>query len=119
MVEEEGHSIENLSVAWFIEFVFVWFELAVNRHPVMALSRSDVTMFDEAISYLYSVIDAFKSVRIGNGSWKPVHVVQTGLVALTSCTFALFVKSFSFAHLHPHCFANSFMSFQEFERWKS
>jgi hypothetical protein len=39
MVAKEGRPEENLTTAWLIEGLVIWFELMTSRHPVLALSK--------------------------------------------------------------------------------
>jgi hypothetical protein len=82
LVKEEGRNAENLTVAWFIEFVSVWFELCANRHPIMALSKSDEGKFDEVVTHLRNAINVFKGLKVGNGHFKPIQ--RAVILATTS-----------------------------------
>ena len=53
-----------------------------SRHPVVALSRLNPDKYQEAVSFLRSVISVFKSMKIGErGDWKPV---QSGVLMATT-----------------------------------
>jgi hypothetical protein len=82
LVLEEGRCQEpTFTVAWFIDLLALWFEYGANRHPVMALSRRNLENFNAAISLLKNVILVFKSLRIGNGAFKPI---QRGVILATT-----------------------------------
>lgn len=73
-MKEEGWSNENLSAAWFLQLCNGWFDIMSSRYPVVALSRVDPDKHKEAVSFLMSVVTAFKSLKIGErGGWKPVQ----------------------------------------------
>jgi hypothetical protein len=86
LVEEENRDVSNLTVAWFIEVIALWFEYCSNRSRVMALSMENPDKFNAAISHLNDVIDIFSSLKIGKAGsnkfpWKPI---QRGVVLATT-----------------------------------
>ena len=45
LVEKEGYSQDLLTTAWFIETVDHWLDLMSSRHPVLALSKKNLTSY--------------------------------------------------------------------------
>lgn len=80
LVDSEGRSPDVLTTAWFIDVCNRWFDLMSSRHPVMALSKVNLVQYHAAIKSLSDMIKIFKTIKIGNGSWKPV---QTGVILST------------------------------------
>lgn len=86
MVKEHGWHEQVLATAWFIEQVNHWFDLMCSRHPVMALSRHNLTKHEEAVTFLQSFMDMFSRIRIGNGHYKPC---QAGVLLSTTSVLQL------------------------------
>lgn len=53
--------------AWFVPMTNRWFDLMNSRHPGMALSKSQVEKYDEAVVFLNSVIDVVSDLAICKG----------------------------------------------------
>lgn len=61
-----------------------WFEIMTCRHPKLALSHHDETIYTETITFLKDFIDIVNGITVGNGPWKPfqsglIHCTQTAI----------------------------------------
>lgn len=61
------------TTAFFINLVDRWFHLMTNRSRILALSKSNITKYNEAIAHLKKTQQVFCSMLIGKkGHWKPI-----------------------------------------------
>ncbi|XP_039281898.1 uncharacterized protein LOC120350879 [Nilaparvata lugens] len=68
---------EYKTTAWFIDQVERWFKLMTSRHPVNALSKEKLQIYEELIEFLRNFIDLFTRIEVGEKKhWKPS---QTGV----------------------------------------
>lgn len=75
------------TTAFFISFVYRWFQIMTNRSHVLALSKYNLEMYNETIGHLKKSIQVFHSMSIGQkGHWKPV---QSGVIMATESMIEL------------------------------
>lgn len=75
------------TTAFFINLVDRWFHLMTNRSRILALSKSNVTKYNEAIAHLKKTQQVFRSMLIGKkGHWKPI---QSGVIMATESIIEL------------------------------
>ncbi|XP_037568127.2 uncharacterized protein LOC119448999 [Dermacentor silvarum] len=77
---------EAEATAWFFELLWRWYSLMSSRHPVLALSKIDVTKYKEAIATLHLAQHTLRHVKMGTAHWKPS---QAGLLISTSVVLGL------------------------------
>lgn len=78
--------ISHLATAYFIDFMRRWFDLMSSRSVKLALSNINPDKASEAFSFLENSIHFFRSMRAGDGKWKPA---QTGCILTTSAVLNL------------------------------
>jgi hypothetical protein len=82
----ETSSLQALDTAWFISLMNQWFDIMSSRSIKMALSKSDISAYNNARALLQHVITIFSDLSIGDGRWKPV---QSAIIMSTSSVLAL------------------------------
>lgn len=101
-LSDEKQEPSYLTTAWFIAVVNKWFKLMTSRHPVMALSKFNLKVYNETIAFLKEVIDLFQNLEIydkkGKKQWKPI---QTGVIISTT----------SILNLQEELFTNNIFDF--------
>ncbi|KAG0434958.1 hypothetical protein HPB47_018763 [Ixodes persulcatus] len=86
LVENHGWSQDFLTTAWFFEQVNRWFDLMSSRHPVLAISKQNLSSYRNAIEFLTKFQQLFRQLKIGDGAYKPV---QAGVVLSTKSVLDL------------------------------
>jgi len=64
-LSEELNKPEYLTTAWFINLVDRWFSLMTSRHPVLALSKLKLDIYEETIQFLNSFKDIMSDLEVG------------------------------------------------------
>ncbi|KAF2891237.1 hypothetical protein ILUMI_14937 [Ignelater luminosus] len=76
-----------LTSAWFIDQVEKWFYLMSSRHPSSALSKINLTAYNDAGQFLKDFMDLFTRMEVGPKKvWKPS---QTGVLISTQSVLEL------------------------------
>ena len=79
-----------LTTAWFIDQVERWFYLMTSRYPSCALSKMNLTVYNDAIQFLKEFMDLFGRMKVGSTKvWKPS---QTGVLISTQSVVQLHAK---------------------------
>ena len=94
LVQQEGHSEDLLTTAWYVDMVASWFNLMSSRHPVNALSEKNIGVYRSSRSLLSTFVEVTRKIEIGErkpGShckppWKPV---QAGIILSTKSVLNL------------------------------
>lgn len=87
LIEKSNLPPETEATAWFFELVFKWYMLMTAHHLVIALSLTDETKYEQAISTLDLALDVFRGLSIGvKKVWKPC---QSGVLMSTSVVLKL------------------------------
>ena len=76
----------HLTTAWFCDFLRRWFELMSSYNIKNALSRINMSAYNDAINFFERSIRIFREMKIGNGHFKPV---QTGCMISTKSVMEL------------------------------
>ena len=86
LVEDCGYPSEYLTTAKFVEVFRHWFDLVNSRSSTMALSKFNEGKYKEALEYIDSVIELFKTLEVDDGKWKPY---QTGVITTSLSILSL------------------------------
>lgn len=79
--------MEADTTAWFFDLLRKWYSLMSSRHPVLALSKVDLSRYEEAVGILHLAQDTVRHMKMGMTShWKPS---QAGLLISTSVVLSL------------------------------
>jgi hypothetical protein len=79
----------NETTAWFLRIMHKWFKYMTGRYCKYALSHNNEEKYDEAITFINSVMEIFTKINVEK-VWKPY---QTGLLLCSQTAFD-FLNSF-------------------------
>uniref|UniRef100_A0A147BN90 Putative tick transposon n=1 Tax=Ixodes ricinus TaxID=34613 RepID=A0A147BN90_IXORI len=87
LIKQGKLPVEAETTAWFFDLLRKWHNLMSSRHPVLALSKADISKYEDAVGILHLAQDTVRNMKMGTTShWKPS---QAGLLISTSVVLSL------------------------------
>ncbi|KAG0411531.1 hypothetical protein HPB47_011344 [Ixodes persulcatus] len=87
LIKQAKLPVEAETIAWFFDLLRKWHNLMSSRHPVLALSKADISKYEDAVRILHLAQDTVRNMKMGTTShWKPS---QAGLLISTSVVLSL------------------------------